>query len=319
MHPKAPSWAGPNVSVFIMTHNEELNIARCLDSVRWSNEVVVLDSFSNDRTTQIARSYDNVTVHHRRFDDYASQRNYGVRNVRYRNSWLLMVDADEVVEPELAAELRHIASSDAVVDVDVFLLRRKVFLEGRWVKRNVEYNVWLGRFLRPDKVRFEGIVHEKPVFVGNYALLRGALEHHPFSKGVDDWLARRCRYALLEAQSLAPTGFRVRDLLSKDVLARRAALKAFYRRLPAKWLVYFTYNFAFKLPYLDGWRGMRYVLLETYSLFLAARSAKEKTVAQASQARPAASVRTSVDGADLLHHRHLQHEVPALLRARCAE
>lgn len=284
-----------------MTFNEEANIARCLDSVSWSNDVVVLDSFSDDRTVEIARTYDNVTIHQHEFHDYGSQRNFGLRNITYRNPWLLMIDADEAVEPELVAELCQVVSRGAEVRQNVFLMRRKVFVEDRRLKRNLEYDIWHGRFMRPAAVRFEGAVHEKPVFEGDYGLLDNALEHHPFTKGVKDWLARRCRYARIEAETAKRQSLRPRQLLSGNVIVRRAALKRLYTRLPAKWLVYLAYNLAFKFPYLDGWRGLRYIMLETYSLILAARQGKERKDDRAHKARPADDFRAPADRADLFH------------------
>lgn len=98
-----------NVSIFIITKNEEVNIARCLDSVRWSNDVVILDALSSDRTVALAASYPNVRLFSRPFTNYSDQRNYGLHSIRYRNNWVLVVDADEVVELALADEVRAIA------------------------------------------------------------------------------------------------------------------------------------------------------------------------------------------------------------------
>ena len=269
--------SGSNVSVFIMTCNEEANIRRCLDSVRWSNDVVVLDSFSEDDTIGHAASYPNVRIFYRRFDDYGSQRNHGLHAVAYRNRWLLVLDADEVVEPALATELREVARRGEDVPVDVFLLRRKVFMDGRCVRWNVSYDFWLERFVRPSKVAYEGVVHEKLRFEGGYRRLTGALEHHQFSKGIDDWLARRRKYARLEAEG-GPVGAAsppsAKGLFSRCTLRRRTALKALFHRMPARWAVYFAYNLFIKFAFLDGLTGLRYIFLEAYSLRLLGRQAR---------------------------------------------
>jgi glycosyltransferase involved in cell wall biosynthesis len=262
------------VSVFVMTRDEEVNIARCLESVRWCDDVVMLDSLSRDRTVGIARAFPNVRVFERRFDDFSGQRNHGLHRLGFRHPWVLVVDADEVVEPGLAAEVTRIARRGAAVAADVFLVRRKVFMDGRWVRRNISNDFWIARLMRPDKVRYEGAVHERLRFEGESGRLQAALEHHQFSKGVDDWLARRFRYARLEAEArvagLHPRG-RAGDLLSRDPLARRAALKALYARLPARWIVYLAYNLLFKLAFLGGRDSLRYILLEARSQRLAAR------------------------------------------------
>jgi glycosyltransferase involved in cell wall biosynthesis len=262
------------VSVFVMTRDEEVNIARCLESVRWCDDVVILDSLSRDRTVAIASAFPNVRVFERRFDDFSGQRNHGLHQLGFRHSWVLVVDADEVVEPQLAVEVTEIARRGAAVAADVFLVRRKVFMDGRWVRRNITSDFWIARLMRPGKVRYEGAVHERLRFDGRSGRLQAALEHHQFSKGVDDWLARRLRYARLEAEARAaglyPRG-RAGDLLSPDPLARRAALKALYTRLPARWLVYLVYNLLFKLAFLGGRDSLRYILLEAHSQRFAAR------------------------------------------------
>lgn len=277
----------PNISVFIMTLNEETNIERCLDSVRWSNDVVVLDSFSRDRTAELARGYSNVRIFQREFDGYSNQRNHGIHQIRYFNPWVLVLDADEVVEPMLAAELETVARRGLDWPFDVFLLRRKVFMENRWIRWNVSYDIWIARVFRPEAVHYEGLVHERLCFEGGYGCLKAAIEHHQFSKGLEDWLARRARYAKLEAeqrQSASSFLQLIWDLHNDNTLLRRAALKALFYRLPARHVVYFMYNFLFKFPYLDGKAGLRYVLLETYSQYIAQYQIRDNANAQQCEA-----------------------------------
>ncbi len=287
-----PPASADNVSVFIMTLNEELTIRRCLDAVRWSDDVVVLDSLSHDRTIELARQYPNVRIVQRPFDNYGSQRNFGLHQITYKNCWVLVVDADEVVEPGLALEVLAIARSPLRERTDVYLLRRKIFLENSWIRRSMSNDFWLERLLRPQAVRYTGLVHEKLCFSGVYGRLEGCLEHHPFSKGTDAWKARRARYAVLEAQQLGNEHYRggLRDLLNSSTLARRAALKALFYRLPARWVFYWLYNFLFRFPYLDGIVGLRYLFLETYSQYVSVGILREARNAQALQAHPASDI-----------------------------
>lgn len=263
----------PNVSVFIMTLNEAANIDRCLESVRWSNDVVVLDSFSQDGTPELAAAYHNVRLFQRPFDDYSGQRNCGVRQIPYRNAWLLVLDADEVVESSLAQELLGLVRSGQDLDKDVFLLRRKVFIGDRWIRGNIANDFWIARVVRPTRVRYEGAVHERVRFDGRCGCLKHALEHHQFTNGVENWKARRYRYAIIEAAALASgvTGSVVLDLFCADTLRRRVAIKSVFYMLPARWLFYFFYNFLFKFPYRDGAVGLGYLFLETASQRVAAR------------------------------------------------
>jgi glycosyltransferase involved in cell wall biosynthesis len=287
-----------------MTLDEEINIARCLDSVRWSNDVVILDSFSQDRTIERANAYPNVRIYQRKFDDFSRQRNYGIHQIQYVNSWLLVLDADEVVEPNLAKEIREVAGAGSQVSHDVFMLRRKVFINGRWVRWNMNYDFWLPRMIRPETVCFEGAVHEKLCFAGGYGFLKGAVEHHQFEKGLNDWLNRRARYARLETQKAATTESIPRLLLNlsrRNPLDRRAALKSLFFRLPGKYVVYFFYNIIFKFSYLDGIAGLSYVLLEAYSHYLAAKQIKSGHNVQHHQTDYSTALTASAHRADVLH------------------
>lgn len=271
------------ISVFIMTYNEEVNIKRCLDSVLWSDDVVVLDSFSQDKTVELASIYPNVKVLYNAFDSFSDQRNYGLHQIKYLNPWLLVLDADEVVEPALASELLSIAYKGANVPYDVFLLRRKIFMEDRWIRWNISFDFWIPRLMRPQAVHYEGVVHEKVCFKGEYGRLVGALEHHQFSKGIENWFVRRSLYAKLEAKVDSEYKNKrslLKSFLSANILHRRAALKALFYSLPARWIFYFVYNMLFKFPYLDGLLGFRYILLETYSQYLATLIIKESKNAQ---------------------------------------
>src|ERR1700744_2251364 len=94
------------VSIVILTLNEELNIAACIESCRWSDDIVVFDSFSSDETPRIARE-SGVRLAQRRFDHYAGQRNAALTEIQFKHPWVLMVDADERIPGDLAAEIRN--------------------------------------------------------------------------------------------------------------------------------------------------------------------------------------------------------------------
>ena len=147
------------VSVLILTLNEEANLAECIDSCGWSDDIIVFDSMSEDRTLEIANTK-GVRLVQRRFDNYAAQRNAALTTVQYKNPWVLMVDADERVSPELAAE---IATTIAGVGAEValFRIRRKDFFLGKWLRRSSGYPSWFGRLVRLGHVRVEREVNEE--------------------------------------------------------------------------------------------------------------------------------------------------------------
>ena len=119
-----------SISVLILTLDEEVNLPGCLDSVAWTDDVVVLDSFSRDATQQVARARDNVRLYQRQFDNYAAQRNFGLREIRYKYSWVLMLDADERVPAELREEMLR-AVGGARESVAMFRMRRRDYRAAR--------------------------------------------------------------------------------------------------------------------------------------------------------------------------------------------
>jgi hypothetical protein len=118
------------VSVLIPTLDEEVNLPECLSSVAWADEVFVVDSFSNDRTTTIARDSGAQVVQHA-FESYSRQKNWALDNLPFRNEWVLIVDADERVTPELRCEIETTLATGACAGY--YLNRRFIFL-GVWIR-----------------------------------------------------------------------------------------------------------------------------------------------------------------------------------------
>jgi glycosyltransferase involved in cell wall biosynthesis len=258
------------VSVLILTLNEELNIAACIDSCAWADDVVVFDSNSADRTLEIA-SAKGARVIQRPFDNYAAQRNAALTTVDYKNSWVLMVDADERVPPDLAAE---IAASLASVDPNVamFRMRRKDFFLGKWLKRSSGYPTWFGRLVRTGRVRVERECNEEYIADGRTEHLQAHLEHFPFNKGITFWLERHNRYSSMEAAITSGSRgepIAAATLFSSDPIARRRTLKQIAYRMPLRPLIVFVYLYVLRLGFLDGRAGLYFSAMRaTYEMFI---------------------------------------------------
>lgn len=247
------------VSVLILTLNEEENLAQCIESCRWSDDIVVFDSYSTDRTQDIARAA-GVTFLQRRFDNYAAQRNAALNDVRYKHEWVLMVDADERTPPDLVVE---IAAAVAAADPDTALyrMRRKDYFLGRWLRRSSGYPSWFGRLVRRGRVRVEREVNEQYVADGHIRHLDGHLLHYPFNKGIAYWYERHNRYSTMEARekiSARRAGLSWAALVSRDPTLRRGAMKQIVYRLPFRPAVWFLYLYVIRLGFLDGRAGFAY-------------------------------------------------------------
>ena len=258
-----------SVSVLVLTLDEAANIGRCLESVSWSDDVVVLDSFSRDNTVDIAKQH-GAKVHQRAFDDYANQRNFGLRNIEYKNPWLLMLDADECVPADLQREILN-ATRGARDSIAMFRMRRKDHLFGRWIRGSSGYPTWFGRLSRVGRVRVERPINEEYHADGEIAELRHHLHHYPFNKGFAAWLAKHDRYSTMEAQlrSANPSSSaRLRDVFATDVDIRRRALKTFIYRMPARPLLMFVALYVIKGGFLEGRAGLIFSLLRAWYEFM---------------------------------------------------
>lgn len=249
------------VSVLILTKNEEVNIQRCLQSVAWADDVVVFDSFSEDRTVELARQM-GARVEQRAFDNYAAQRNAAL-SLEYKHDWILMVDADECVSDGLLAEIDSVIRQ--VPDsVAMFRMRRKDYFFGRWIKHASGYPTWFGRLVRKGAVRVEREINEEYHTTGEVRHLQEHLTHYPFSKGIGYWFERHNRYSGMEADALYQENdqaLKLSSLWAKDATVRRRELKRLGYRLPGRPVLVFIYLFFFRLGFLDGLPGFRYSVM----------------------------------------------------------
>ncbi len=253
-----------SISVLVITLNEEKNIQRCMESISWCNDIVVLDSESVDATTKFAESY-GARVFVRKFDNYANQRNYGLNKIRYKHDWVLMLDADEVTTRDLVEEMHH-AVENADVDVSMYRLRRKDYFMGRWLRFSSGYPTWFGRFVRLGCVTVERAVNEEYHTTGKIGMLDNHLHHYPFNKGFDAWFEKHNRYSTMEAEEKFRTDIikrqPLKDLLSKDPVIRRKAQKAVIYSLPGRPVLIFLALYVMRRGFLDGKAGLTFSILK---------------------------------------------------------
>ncbi len=258
------------VSVLILTLNEEGNLAECIDSCGWSDDIVIFDSMSQDRTVEIARAK-GARVFERRFDNYAAQRNAALTTVSYQHEWVLMVDADERVPPDLVAEMQTAVA--AVGDeVAMFRMRRKDYFLGKWLRRSSGYPSWFGRLVRLGRVRVEREVNEEYIAQGRVEHLRTHLHHYPFNRGIAYWFERHNRYSTAEAAaklSLHRSRIDLAALFRGDPIDRRRTLKQLLYYVPLRPQIVFFYLYIIRLGILDGRGGLYFSRMRaTYEMLI---------------------------------------------------
>lgn len=258
------------VSVLILTLNEEINLADCLASCAWSDDIVVFDSLSSDRTVDIARER-GARVVQRPFDNYAAQRNAALGTVTYKHPWVLMVDADERVPADLAAEIAA-AVARAGDEVALFRMRRKDYFLGKWLRRSSGYPSWFGRLARVGRVRVEREVNEEYIADGRIGHLQAHLHHYPFNRGIAYWIERHNRYSTMEAaakMSLERGRIALGGLVNGDPIDRRRTLKQLLYLVPFRPQIVFFYLYIVRLGILDGRAGFYFSRMRaTYELLI---------------------------------------------------
>jgi glycosyltransferase involved in cell wall biosynthesis len=235
----------PLLSVAIITKNEEHNLARTLASVQFADEIIIIDSASTDRTVEIARSF-NAIVFDEPWQGFAAQKNMAIE--RCTGTWILSLDADEELSPELQQQIRALLPSNPPHDA-YFLNRRNLFL-GRWMRHGGYYPDPKLRLFRRNTANFfqtphfaERPVHETMVFDGETSTLDFDLIHHAYPT-LESYLEHMDRYSTLGAQLLVANGKTSRGLLN------------FHINVFVIPQITFLWNYIFRLGFLDGREGM---------------------------------------------------------------
>jgi glycosyltransferase involved in cell wall biosynthesis len=278
---KSSGAAGPrlrsNIEILIIAKDEEKNIAHALRSVSsWADRVFVVDSGSRDSTVKLSESL-GATVVHQPWLGYAKQKNWALDNLPWQSDWIFILDADEIILPELRSELTAIAAKPAgqIPESGFYINRYFIFL-GKRIRHCGYYPSWNMRFFKRGRARYEEReVHEHMVVDGNVGYLKGHMEHND-RRGLEVYMAKHNHYSTLEAREIVrqmvegrETGFDAK--LFGNALQRRRWIKhKVYPKLPAKWLVRFLYMYVLKLGVLDGLTGFRFCLfISAYELLIA--------------------------------------------------
>ena len=256
---------GKQLSVTIIAWNEEERLRACLESVAWADEIVVVDAESTDKTAALAREFtDRVWV--RPWPGFAAQKNFALEHVT--GDWVLSLDADERVTPELAARIRRVLSADG--PADGFSVPRRNIFWGVWVRHGGLYPDHQLRFFRRHAGRFVAdAVHESVRVAGRVDTLAEPLLHHSY-RSLEDFVQRSNRYSTLAAGEWVRRG-------------KRAGLADLIFRPLGRFLSMYIIQRGF----LDGWRGFVLAVLYADYVFLRMAKAWEARIPQDDRQRGA--------------------------------
>ncbi len=260
------------ISVLILTKNEERDLAECLASVAWCDDVHVFDSYSEDRTVEVAKQA-GAKVTQRPFDGYASQRNAALTSISYKHAWLLILDADERIPSALAAELQQ-RVEQADHSVSGFRIRRRDYMGATWL-RHSQMTPFYVRLVRVGKAHYHREINEVLQVNGTVKSVDYHFDHYPFSKGLHHWLGKHNQYSLMEAKRWVEEHqenirFSIRKaLFSSDFSERRYHQKGLFYKVPGRPLLKWLYLVFWRRSFLDGQAGLTNATLQAiYEYFI---------------------------------------------------
>ena len=270
------------VSVLIPTRNEIANIRGCIESARFCDEIVVVDSLSTDGTAAAAAALGATVVDFRWDHHYPKKKNWALAHVPWRYDWVFILDADERMTPELAAELPHIVGAPAY---DGYFVNRRFHFMGGWLRHCGYYPSWnlrfiqhrLGRYEQPgqnaDTGSGDNEVHEHVRLAGTCGRLRGRLDHYAYPT-ISDWVEKHNRYSNWEAR-IELDQLNAGQSEAGATLARKRRLRQIARAMPFRPTSRFLYHYVVRAGFLDGYRGYVFCRLMAFYEFLSVTKARE--------------------------------------------
>ncbi len=263
----SPSPTAP-LSVIILSFNEETNLPACLDSLGGLRcSVFVLDSFSTDKTPQIAQAR-GVSFHQHAFENYAVQRNWSQRNLPILTPWMLHLDADERLTPELVSEINSLMENPPP-NIDGYLFRKRTIFMGKWIRHGGHYPSYHLRLFRLGSGRCEDRLYDQ------HFIVDGPVKrlHNDYldivASSLSNWTLRHARWAQMEAREMLATrgnGRQVEPDFMGTPIERRRWLRNSYGRGPlfVRAFLYGCYRYFFRLGFLDGKEGLIFHLLQGF-------------------------------------------------------
>jgi len=262
------------LACFILTYNEEKNIRRCLESLSgWTKEIFIVDSFSTDRTLEIAREFTDK-IFQRPFRVHAEQWGWAVQNLPFSCQWCLALDADQSISGQLREEIESIFSKDIPDEVNGYYLNRRQFFQGRWIRFGGYYPKYMLKLFKIKEVSVDGKELVDNRFYVNGKKVRLKHDFIEDNRNEDDivfWLEKHLRYIRLKAQEIVAHRQKKGSWLVKpsffgDPIQRVFWMTDFYYSLPlyVRPLLYFIWRYFILLGFLDGPQGFFIHFLQGY-------------------------------------------------------
>jgi glycosyltransferase involved in cell wall biosynthesis len=233
------------ITAIIPTLNEEIHIRDAIKSVDFADEIIVIDSYSTDKTLEIAEKM-NVKIIKRKFDDFSSQKNYAIKQASH--NWIYILDADERVTPEVRVEiLKAVKKPDDFVG---FYVRRAFYFAGEKINYGGCQRDKVVRLFLKKHCRYAGVVHETIVANGTLGFLKNKIDHYSY-KSYDHYISKMNHYGALRSEQFFKEG-------------RSVNLYHILIKPPARFFIHYF----IRLGFLDGFAGLMFAKIQAYSVLV---------------------------------------------------
>lgn len=254
------------ISVIILTYNEEEDIEASFKSVYdWADEIFIVDSYSTDKTLEIAKKYTDKILQHE-FEDYGKQRNWAQENIQTENEWVFHLDAGEKVTPELVDELKKVFEN--LTDEAGFLLPRRAVFMGKWIKHGGHYPSYHLRVFKKNLGGCENRLYDQAFYVtGRVKTLKGDIVD-TMASDLDRWILRHNKWSNLEALEILGlmNSNPIKGNIKGSPIEQKRWLREQYYKIPLFLgpFLYFFYRYFLKLGFLDGKEGLIFHFLQGF-------------------------------------------------------
>jgi glycosyltransferase involved in cell wall biosynthesis len=260
------------LSVFVLTKNESSNLAQCLESLDGCcDDIHVVDSFSTDNTIEVAQEYGAIVVQHA-FEGHTRQRTWALQNLPFRHDWVIALDADHRVTPELREELKRVFAQPPGDVAGLFVKRRQIF-RGRWIRHGGYYPKYMLKVFRHSAAYLDDHEFDYRFYVHGKT---GELKHDILEANENEWrisffIEKHNKFASeLAAEEIKREGGRLPYLVRPSFFGnpdqRTLWLKLVWRHLPLyiRPFLMFFYRYWLRLGFLDGKEGFIFYFLQTF-------------------------------------------------------
>ncbi len=232
------------ITAIIPTLNEEIHIADAIKSVSFADEIIVIDSYSRDKTIEIAEKF-NVKIIKRKFDDFSSQKNFAIDQAKH--SWIYVLDADERVTPEVKKEILNAVKNPGVYVG--FYVRRTFYFSQKKVNYSGFQRDKVVRLFLKDFCKYSGLVHETIKANGKLGFFKHKIDHFSY-RNYDHYIAKMNHYAAIRAK----------ELYEKEK-------KVNFYHIMIKPAARFFIHYVIRLGFLDGFTGFLVSNTQAYGVF----------------------------------------------------